>query len=68
MSGAQSAASELSSLAQQQQELVSRFQLEDESAPAGGEAMQRLAEMLQAGGGSSDMAAELLRLLQSNGS
>jgi methyl-accepting chemotaxis protein len=67
-SGAQSAASELSNMAGEQQDLVSRFKLDDESESGGGEAMQRLAEMLQSGGGSPDMAAELLRLLQSNGS
>ena len=67
-SGAQSAASELSSMADEQQTLVSRFKLDDESGAGGGEAVAALAEMLQAGGGSPEMASELLRLLQPNGS
>jgi methyl-accepting chemotaxis protein len=63
-SGAQSAANELSTMAEEQATLVSRFRLEDESASNGSAVMQRLAEMLQATGGSPEMAEQLVSLLK----
>ncbi len=62
-SGAQSSAGELFSMADEQQELVSRFKLDLESSEEGTEAMGRLAELLQGGDG-AEMVQELARLLQ----